>query len=377
MAEEIKKLIDIAGLTKYHENLKGVLVNEAATAKAYADSLAGNYDTAGAAAQALTDAKAYADGLVMVDGVAKFDAAGSAAAAKDAAIADAAEKYQVKGDYEAAGAAAQALADAKTYVDGKVDGKFDAAGAAATAEQNAKDYADGKFQVAGNYETAGAAAQALADAKTYVDGKVDGKFDAAGTAAGLNTEMDARVKVLEEIDHEQLAADASAAAVATILDGAPEKFDTLKEVAEWISATDSAASAADLVTRVSALEAIDHEAYKAADETVLESANSYADGLASNYDESGAAAKALADAKADAASLYQVKGDYATVGQVNEKQDIISDLQTIRDGAAAGATALQEVPAEYVTETELTGKGYLTANDFGFATDEDIDGLFS
>ena len=42
---------------------------------------------------------------------------------------------------------------------------------------------------------------------------------------------------------------------------------------------DTAEDAASLVTRVSALEAIDHDAYKGADETVLASAKSYADGL--------------------------------------------------------------------------------------------------
>ena len=62
--------------------------------------------------------------------------------------------------------------------------------------------------------------------------------------------------------------------------------------------------------------------------------------------------------------------------KMNYKQDAISDLETIRSGAAAGATALQEVPDGYVTETELTGKGYLTADDFGFATNDDIDALF-
>lgn len=36
------------------------------------------------------------------------------------------------------------------------------------------------------------------------------------------------------------------------------------------------------------------------------------------------------------------------------KQDVISDLATIRSGAALGATALQSVPSEYVTETELS-----------------------
>ena len=42
------------------------------------------------------------------------------------------------------------------------------------------------------------------------------------------------------------------------------------------------------------------------------------------------------------------------------KQDTIDDLATIRDGASKGATALQSVPAEYITETELEAKGYLT-----------------
>jgi hypothetical protein len=45
---------------------------------------------------------------------------------------------------------------------------------------------------------------------------------------------------------------------------------------------------------------------------------------------------------------------------IGTKQDKIDDLETIRSGAAAGATALQEVPEEYVTETELEGKGYAT-----------------
>jgi hypothetical protein len=99
-------------------------------------------------------------------------------------------------NYDAAGAAEQALTDAKAYVDGKVDGKFDAAGAAATAEQNAKNYADGKFQIAGNYETAGAAATAEANAKAYADGLAS-NYDAAGAAAQALT--DAKTYVDEKI----------------------------------------------------------------------------------------------------------------------------------------------------------------------------------
>ena len=80
----------------------------------------------------------------------------------------------------------------------------------------------------------------------------------------------------------------------------------------------------------------------------------------------------LAAALKDNADIVNVLTD-----SIGRKQDTITDLETIREGAALGVTALQEVPAEYVTETELTGKGYLTANDLAFATDGDIDGLFS
>lgn len=45
--------------------------------------------------------------------------------------------------------------------------------------------------------------------------------------------------------------------------------------------------------------------------------------------------------------------EYAKKTDLNNKQDTISDLDTIRNGASAGATALQSVPSEYVTETEL------------------------
>ena len=119
----------------------------------------------------------------------------------------------------------------------------DAAGAAALTD--AKAYADG---LAVNYDAAGAAGAAETAAKAYADGLAV-NYDAAGTAAGLNAAMDDRVKVLEAIDHEQLAADASAAAVAAIVAGADSDFDTLKEVADWILSDTT--GAAGLQTTVS------------------------------------------------------------------------------------------------------------------------------
>jgi hypothetical protein len=55
--------------------------------------------------------------------------------------------------------------------------------------------------------------------------------------------------------------------------------------------------------------------------------------------------------------------DFATKSDISTKQDEIKDLDIIRSGAALGATALQSIPEEYVTETELEGKGYLTVDD--------------
>lgn len=45
---------------------------------------------------------------------------------------------------------------------------------------------------------------------------------------------------------------------------------------------------------------------------------------------------------------------------VSKKQDVISDLETIRNNAAKGATALQSIPSDYVTESELNDKGLAT-----------------
>lgn len=103
-------------------------IKDGTTIDSFADvetALAGK-ETAGAAAQALTDAKAYADGLAD-----NYDAKGSAAAAQSAA-----ETY------------------AKNYADG-LAGNYDAAGSAAAAETASKGYTDSELERLVGDETVG------------------------------------------------------------------------------------------------------------------------------------------------------------------------------------------------------------------------------
>jgi hypothetical protein len=199
------------------------------------------------------------------------------------------------------------------------------------------DTADAKTLAAINDELDGLDVKVKAIADDYL--KAADKQELNDAIAGVS----GRVATLEAIDHAKLAEDASAAAVATILDGAPEKFDTLKEVAQWISDSESAATAADLVTRVGVLEAIDHDAYIAADTKVLEDANAYADGLAGNY------ATAAQGAKADTA--YQKPAD--GIGS--------ADLSAAVNASLAKAEAAAPQATTY-TKTEVDNKlaGYYT-----------------
>lgn len=199
------------------------------------------------------------------------------------------------------------------------------------------DTADAKTLAAINDELDGLDVKVKAIADDYL--KAADKQELNDAIAGVS----GRVATLEAIDHAKLAEDASAAAVATILDGAPEKFDTLKEVAQWIADSESATTAADLVTRVGVLEAIDHDAYVAADTKVLEDANAYADGLAGNY------ATAAQGAKADTA--YQKPAD--GIGSADLSAAVNASLAKA-DAAAPQATTYTK------SEVDTTLTGYYT-----------------
>ena len=175
-------------------------------AKDYADGLAGNYDAAGSAESALTEAKSYADSQVaeaiLSANTAASDAKAAAKTYTDGQVAEAILSAKT--------AASNAQAAAKTYTDTEI-GKlgntyattasvdtikttlenkistdiaglsevYDIKGAAAGALGEAKTYAEG---LGVNYDKAGDAAKALTDAKAYADGLAS-NYDAAGAAA--------------------------------------------------------------------------------------------------------------------------------------------------------------------------------------------------
>ena len=203
-------------------------------------------------------------------------------------------------------------AAAKKYADEEIAKlSFDEAGAAAEAFDAAKDYVDDLVKnedgsVKFDDKGAAAAAQtaAAADATTKANAA---QAAAEATAAGLNAAMDERVVKLEAIDHDQIVADAIAAVVA----GAESDFDTLREVADWI-----------------------------------------------NSDTTGAAAL----------QIKVAENAEAITDLTNDKQDAISDLETIRTGAAAGAVAEQNAKdyatgaaADAQAAAEATAKAYADA----------------
>lgn len=64
---------------------------------------------------------------------------------------------------------------------------------------------------------------------------------------------------------------------------------------------------------------------------------------------------------------------FVTKEELNTKQDTIVDLDQIRLGSEKGKTALQSIPSEYVTETELESKGYLTAIPSDYITSDELE----
>lgn len=268
MSEIIKnKYLDFGGLKKYDELIKGLI---AAGHKELADAIAALDTKLGSLEFEGSDDKSFAEAIndiyaAIADVVAAQDELG----AKDAELEG--KINSIIGDLESLeGSTLSEIAAKLTQhttdiagIEGRVatlEGTIDdlknlggenglvAVVDKVNANMTAIETLNGGIEVEGSVKKAAADAQAAAEATAAAD--ATSKANAAQAAAEqkateLNTAMDERVKVLEEIDHEQLAADAVAAVVA----GAESDFDTLKEVADWI-ASDKEGSAA-LQTTVS------------------------------------------------------------------------------------------------------------------------------
>ena len=311
------KLVDINGLSRYHENLKTILDAKQGTISDLEDIRSG----AAKGATALQE--------VPAEYVTETELAGM----NYATVSQVNEKQDIISDLETirSGAAKGATALQSVPAEYVTDTELASKGYATVSQVNEKQ------DIITDLETIRSGAAKGATALQEVPAEYVTETELAGMNYATTTYVNDKV--------------------AALVNGAPETLDTLDELAAALKdnadivnvLTDSIGKKQDTITDL---------------ETIR----------------SGAAkgATALQEVPAEYVTETELAGmNYATVSQVNEKQDIITDLETIRSGAAKGATALQSVPAEYVTETELTGKGYLTANDLAFATDSDIDGLFS
>ena len=258
-------------------------------------------------------------------------------------------------NYDVAGAAASALTDAKAYVDGKVDGKFDEAGAAASAETAAKKYADDKADstlssaksysdgLAKNYEVAGAAAQALADAKADAEAKyqVKGEYEAAGAAAAVKTWVKEQNYLTE---HQDISGLATKGEVAEAVSGMATEA--------WVKEQNYLTEHQDISDLATKGEVVSAKTY----------AKEYADGLASNYDVAGAAASALTDAKTYAFNLgsnYDSAG--AADAALSSAKAHAEGLGKNYDKAGSAAGALTDAKAyvdgklvDYATQSYVT-----------------------
>ena len=247
------KYLDFVGLQKYDELIKGLIATgnkELADAIAALDAKIGNLNVEDSDAKNLAEIVdgIYASIADIVEAQVALEAKDADLAAQIKKVADDlqfvtggdseneatigeinAKLEELKGSVDkVAAAAAVAAADA-------AQAKADAAAAVAAAGQAqvdvataVADAAQAKTDAAAAVEAAG---QAQVNATAAAADAAQAKEDAAVAAAAVETlvgEGDGSVKKIAE--------DAAAEAVAAVVAGAESDFDTLKEVAEWISA---------------------------------------------------------------------------------------------------------------------------------------------
>lgn len=170
--------------------------NEIAT-KGYVDGLAGNYDAAGSASQALTDANSYTDTAVSnIVGAAPellntLEELATALQDNPDIISNLQDVASGKQDILTAGTGIDITGSTISVT----TNTYDAYGAASTAEANANDYTDTAISgLSTVYDANGAASSALTSANGYTDTAISGLssvYDALGAAGTAETNANA------------------------------------------------------------------------------------------------------------------------------------------------------------------------------------------
>lgn len=231
-----KKYVSLEKLSLYDEKIKKFLedadtatLNSAkAHAESYANSLASNYDAAGAAATAEQNAKAYTDEL-----------AGGAVAGNTAAI----EKLNGTGEGSVAKAVADSAATLQASIDAVDTKATNNATAIGTLEGKVKSLEEGTYDDTAIRELITANANAIdALGKTHVEDKTElsglitaEKDRAEGIEGGLRTDVDAiKGDYLKKADKEALqgSIDGVAGDVATLKGDATTAGSVAKAVAD-------------------------------------------------------------------------------------------------------------------------------------------------
>ena len=277
-----------------------------------------------------------------VNGTVKFN--GSDVAVKGLGSA----AYTNANAYDAAGSANAALASAKSYADGK-----DAAIAAAKkAGEDAQADVDALETKVGTVASGKTVVQMIADAQADVDaletkvGAVsDGKTvvqmiaDAQAAATYDDTALKGRVTATETaINTLNGNGDGSvkkqvADAVAGIVADAPEAYDTLKEISDWISthASDASAMNSQINTNKNAIATL-------------------------NGTGEGSVSKAVADAKADVQSKIDTHAGNTTVHITANERTAWNGKTTMSDVEAKGYQTAAQVKAIKVNNATAADK---------------------
>lgn len=246
-------------------------------------------------------------------------------------------------NYDAAGSALTAQSNAENYAD-SLASNYDAAGAASTAENNAKGYAD---SLATNYDAAGAATQALSSANTYTDNAV---ADLVGTApATLDTLQELATALQDNPDIITNLESVASGKQNSFTAGTGLEFNVMGDILKVSDNTYDAHGAAATAesnangytdTAIQNLNlTANFDAYGAASQAE-QNAKNYADGLAENYDVYGSATSAEQNANSytdTAISNLNLSSSYDAYGAASQA---LSDANGYTDNAVANGDAL-------------------------------------